>query len=324
MLRTLLLCATAGPLILSLNRIQDDPPPRRAHHSMIYDESRGAVLMMGGSTPLDGGQRFDVFNDIWVLGDSGWRLAGRSGEPMSSFALAFDSDRKEILSFGGYTGQAVGVMRRLEGNQWTILARYPEMPVAEAGFVYDAKRKKFVSFGGSSGPAVMYDKTMEYDGTGWTTIEVAGPSARQAHAMVYDGRRGKTVLFGGMARAPQGQRPPSLGDTWEYDGQTWVKREVDGPSARHAAGIAYDSKRGLVILFGGAGENGFQRDTWSWDGTSWKQLATGGPEARAMGYLAYDKKRDRVVLFGGRKGWPNGDLSDTWEWDGKNWIQRAR
>ena len=83
--------------------------------------------------------------------------------------------------------------------------------------------------------------------------------------------------------------------------------------------VAYDSKRGLVILFGGLGNDGFLGDTWSWDGTKWTRLAETGPEPRGMGYLAYDKRRDRVVLFGGRKGYPDGDLNDTWEWDGTRW-----
>jgi len=122
-----------------------------------------------------------------------------------------------------------------------------------------------------------------------------------------------------MGSAPRGTRPPLLGDTWEFDGTAWRKVEVVGPSARSAAGIAYDSKRGLAILFGGMDADGFKGDTWSWNGREWKLLSAEGPEARAMGYITYDQSRDRIVLFGGRKGYPNGDLADTWEWDGVKW-----
>jgi hypothetical protein len=86
-----------------------------------------------------------------------------------------------------------------------------------------------------------------------------------------------------------------------------VQKQVAGPDPRNGAGAAYDSKRGLVILFGGAGADGFTEDTWSWDRTTWKKLADTGSEPRAMGYLEYDSNRDGVVLFGGRKGWPDGD-----------------
>jgi hypothetical protein len=78
------------------------------------------------------------------------------------------------------------------------------------------------------------------------------------------------------------------------------------------AGVAYDSKRGQVIIFGGVGSDGFLGDTWSWNGSEWRKLAETGPEPRGMGYLAYDQQRDRVVCFGGRKRWPDGDLNDTW------------
>ena len=89
-------------------------------------------------------------------------------------------------------------------------------------------------------------------------------------------------------------------------------------------GYPAETKRRLMILYGGVGRDGMLSDTWSWDGREWKRLADTGPEARAMGYLAYDRHRDRIVLFGGRrKGWPNGDADDTWEWDGTRWSRVA-
>ena len=39
---------------------------------------------------------------------------------------------------------------------------------------------------------------------------------------------------------------------------------------------AYAQARGLVILFGGAGNDSLRGDTWSWDGTEWRRLATTG------------------------------------------------
>lgn len=162
--------------------------------------------------------------------------------------------------------------------------------------------------------------TWEFDGSAWSKVATSGPAARQAHAMVFDSKRNRSVLFGGMgSSAAPGQRPPLLGDTWELDGKSWKRIAIDGPSARNSPGVAYDSRRGRVILFGGSDSTGFKGDTWAYDGTAWTKLAETGPEPRVMGYVAYDKKRDRVVLFGGRKGWPDGDLNDTWEFDGTSW-----
>ena len=230
------------------------------------------------------------------------------------------------MSFGGYSNrQPRGDLRVLESDAWRTLGVRPQ-PVSEAGFVYDTRRNRFVAFGGSAGSGQAVGDTWEYDGTAWTKLNVTSPPARQGHIMVFDERRGRTVVFWGSGSATPSSRPPGFGDIWEFDGERWTQVDIPGgPSPRGAAGVAYDSRRGHVILFGGSGANGFLADTWAYDGRSWRQLAEAspnGPAPRAMGYLAYDKKRDRVVLFGGRKGWPN-DLNDTWEWDGAIWKRVA-
>lgn len=299
-------------------------PPRRAHHALAYDANRQRVLLTGGSTPTDGGRNFTFFNDLWEFDGTRWSALPSSGERLSGMRLAFDSKLGRLFSFGGFQGSgSVADLRVLEDNAWQTLGRHPAMAAAEPGFVYNATRGRFVAFGGSAGRGQVHGDTWEYDGTHWTKFAGSSPPARQSPAMVYDAKRGRTVLFGGLG-AGGGQRPPSLGDTWEFDGKAWTQRQGSGPSARHDPGVTYDTKRGLVILFGGAGRDGFKGDTWSWDGSEWKRLATTGPAPRAMGYLAYDQHRDRVVLFGGRKGYPNGDLNDTWEWDGTTWKRVSR
>jgi hypothetical protein len=298
---------------------QSTLPPLRAHHSLVYDEANKRVMLWGGSTPLEGGRSFAFFNDFWGFDGQRWQAINASGEKRSGARLAYDSKRNRIVSFGGYNGRSLPDFRTFDGTDWLTVSQHPETGAAEPGFVFDSQRDRFVMFGGSAGRGTALGETWEFDNTSWHKVTVPGPSPRQAHVMVYDEKRGRTVLFGGMGSGSPGQPPPTLGDTWEYDGSAWVQKQVTGPSPRNSAGAAYDSRRGLVILFGGAGADGFVGDTWSWDGTTWKKLADIGPAPRAMGYLAYDKSRDRVVLFGGRKGWPDGDLNDTWEWDGAAW-----
>ncbi len=303
--------------------ISQTTPPARAHHAMVYDEDRQRVLMTGGSTPVDQGRNFVFFNDAWTFDGSRWAPLERSGDRMSGMRLAFEAPAKRVISFGGYNGAALAELRWFENGAWRTIGRNADMPAAEPGFVYDARRNNFVAFGGSASQAQVHSDTWIFDGRAWTKLAIPGPSARQALAMTYDERRGRTVLFGGMGKAPAGQAPPPLGDTWEFDGSAWTQSSAAGPSPRHSAGIAYDSKRGLTLLFGGLDSTGFRGDTWAWDGSAWKLLATDGPPARAMGYLAYDRRRDRVVLFGGRMGYPNGDMNDTWEWDGERWRRAA-
>jgi len=311
-------------LVLSASMLRaQDAPPRRAHHAMVYDEGRKRILMTAGSTPVDGGRSFTFFNDLWEFDGTRWTSLPPSGASLSGIGLAYDSKSNRVLSFGGYNGQSIADLRVLEPAGWRVLGSLTANPAAEAGFVYDVKHDRFIAFGGSAGPGQAHSRTWSLNGTTWTEINGQGPPARQGHAMVYDERRGRVVVFGGAGAGQPGTRPPTLDDTWELDGTEWIHREVRGakPSARAGAGAAYDSRRGRLILFGGADSAGFVGDTWAWDGASWTKLSSTGPEPRVMGYMAYDKARDRIVLFGGRKGYPDGDLNDTWEFDGTRWIR---
>jgi hypothetical protein len=297
-------------------------PPRRAHHALAYDEARERVVLTGGSTPTEGGEASEFFNDLWEYDGAARTSLEPSGARLSGMRLAYDRRQQRLFSFGGFDGAEVADLRVLEGGSWRTVSVLAGMPAAEGGFAYDSRRERFVLFGGSPGGGQAHADTWEYDGSAWTRFAGAGPPARLAHAMAFDERRGRVVVFGGSGLGAPGQPRPTLDDTWEYDGQAWTQWQGGDahPSARTSAGITYDSRRGLVIVFGGIRRGTLLGDTWSWDGAEWKELSTSGPEPRAMGYLAYDRRRDRVVLFGGRKqGHPHGDLSDTWEWDGTDW-----
>lgn len=107
-----------------------------------------------------------------------------------------------------------------------------------------------------------------------------------------------------------------------YDVIVWRKVQAEGrhPGTRISPGYCFDSKRNLLIIFGGISGGDLMNDLWAWDGTVWKQLSAEGPPKRTTGYMAYDKQRDKLVMFGGRTGWPN-DANDTWEWDGREWTE---
>jgi hypothetical protein len=119
------------------------------------------------------------------------------------------------------------------------------------------------------------------------------------------------VLFGGFGFNG------CLGDTWEWDGTTWIDR-TSGPRpvARESHAMAYDSARGRVVLFGGYSIYGnILADTWEWDGSTWVQRTPArNPVARYGHAMAYDCARRRVVLFGADS------IDSTWEWDGGTWV----
>ena len=97
------------------------------------------------------------------------------------------------------------------------------------------------------------------------------------------------------------------------------------PMARAYHAMAYDTSRGVVVMFGGRGENDWYlyNDTWEYDGINWIQCSPANrPTARREHTMVYDSVRGVIVLFGGLD--VNGTiLDDTWEYDGTHWVQRS-
>jgi hypothetical protein len=139
--------------------------------------------------------------------------------------------------------------------------------------------------------------------------------------MVYDSVRKVVLLFGGDTNRGQ------LNDTWAWDGKAWKQLSPSGPPARGLPKMAFDTKRGVAVMFGGAvGEGRLMQDTWEWNGKAWQQLSNKGPEGRFLHAISYDEKRGKTVLFGGNCASPpspNALDAGTWEWDGKTWTRVA-
>src|SRR5262249_24561623 len=118
-------------------------------------------------------------------------------------------------------------------------------------------------------------------------------------------------------------------DTWEWNGATWTQRPIVGV-ARFGHAMAYDSARGVTVLFGGSYDDVSDRDdlwnTFEYDGNSWTQHAVAGPSQREYLAMAYDAARGRSVVFGGQSGvafQSTGPMDDTWLWDGTSWTSKA-
>lgn len=181
-------------------------------------------------------------------------------------------------------------------------------------------------------------------GPRWVLRAPKGPPPRFGHSMVYDSLRRMTVLFGG--RTNWGGITP-FNDLWEWDGLRWIQRMENSvsngwsffpqfgwrpgtqgqPARRAHASMAYDSRRGRVVLFGGQalapdGTVFALKDLWEWDGAEWRFRGTNGPVARQFASMAYDERRGRTVLFGGQSVPSPGETVDhgwIWEWDGDRW-----
>ncbi|MEK6644660.1 MAG: kelch repeat-containing protein [Planctomycetota bacterium] len=169
-----------------------------------------------------------------------------------------------------------------------------------------------VVFGGFGSPWWL-NEVWEWDGVIWrnrTTPTI--PLGAYSGDAVFDRIRGKTVLF-------------FDGQTWEWDGIDWSLRSSTGPTHRIYSSMAYDSSRGICVLFGGYVPNnlpfGLTNETWEWNGYSWAKCnPIHRPPARQSAGMAYDELRHRMVMYGGDNNMANGGFNDTWEWDGIDWY----
>lgn len=96
--------------------------------------------------------------------------------------------------------------------------------------------------------------------------------------------------------------------------QNWVLRQVPGPSPRAGHSMAFDSARGVTVLFGGLTASGqVLQDTWEWNGAAWL-LRSPATSPGSSGRMVYDSARGVCVLL---------RSNETWEWDGTAWALRA-
>jgi hypothetical protein len=158
----------------------------------------------------------------------------------------------------------------------------------------------------------------------------ASIGVRNAHAMAYDIRGRRTLLFGGA------DDRSVRSDTWIWDHQhhDWRPHGAEGPVGRTFPAMAYDAARDEMVLFGGnrvlfgpgtPDPATFLDDTWVLQRDTWTRRDVAGPPPRAEAAMAYDVMRRRVVLFGGYAQTSTGRVryGDTWEWDGTQWTLTA-
>jgi hypothetical protein len=147
-----------------------------------------------------------------------------------------------------------------------------------------------------------------------------------AHAVgYYDSARQRPVLVGGSGQARAADRDR----VWSWTGSRWQPESDSGPQARGNAGAAYDARRNLAVVTGGArkaaNDSTFEiiADTWLGESTSWRRLAGSEIPATDHQALVYDDARGTVLMFGGiladRAVWP----SHTWELRTEGWTRIA-
>jgi len=293
-------------------------------HDMIYHEGLGKVVLINGGPETEKNSQDPI--ELWTWNGISWTMLkiDENGPRWRNFAsVTYDSDRDVLVMYGGLTSEhEYQDTWEWNGREWTKFPVEGPGVRESASMTYDAKNKKVLLFGGAQSGDMMND-LWEWNGSQWSQVATAGPTPRFPAGFVYDFANENVLLFGGHTF--DGNTFTTFGDTWIWDGKTWIQIEVDAPSARDGARTIFNPLTNNVILFGGAEITNTVKnlnDMWEWDGSLWNQLEVESPPARVHPIMAFDANRQVIVMTGGSNG-PGAILSDTWEWDGVTWTCKA-
>lgn len=249
-------------------------PPIGGTSSLVYHETRGAVLLLSpGILQWNGVD--------WVqVAPSAPTGAGRR-------SAVYDSARDRIVL------RQSNAVQEWDGVTWTqIPASGPSSTLSNFAMAYDADLQRTVLYGGRDNSSTLHDETWEWDGAAWSQPARAAPGPRARHALTFDSTRGVFVAFGGEIESSS---TTFVADTWEFDGDTWRQRDVSGPGPRRDAQMVFDRARGVCVLWGGQPMGGNSAPgPWEWDGAQWT-LAAEPPPSGVQGILYHD--RLGMVLF---------------------------
>ena len=138
----------------------------------------------------------------------------------------------------------------------------------------------------------------------WTQLNPPGSPSPRLAPLAYDAATQTVVLFGGGNIQTLVSGGIAYGDTWNWNGTTWVQAlPASSPSARTLTAMSYSPELVALVLFGGAVGGDWVNsadDTWTWNGINWTQIqpATVPPNRYAFG-MAYDPVDKVVLMFGG-------------------------
>jgi hypothetical protein len=244
-------------------------PPARDLGGAAYDTRRQVLVLYGGLSPAAPG----CSRETWEWDGARWSASSASSpQPCNHFKMTYDAARAAVLLFGGQDESA-----RLssdtwawDGATWRRVAEIGPQGRAHFGLVFDRIHGQVSLYGGYDG--AVYEDFWSWDGQDWTALDFPGPGPRSHLGMAFDDQAGTLAIFGGATSAST--MSSLTDDLWVLDNGHWSRTGLPGPSARGSPGMAYDSARKRIVLYGGFDETGgVLYDTWEWDGRAWSCAA---------------------------------------------------
>jgi cysteine-rich repeat protein len=276
--------------------------PRR----LVYDGTHDRVTLINRrDDPLQ--------TTVWTLSGAQWvqlPLSGTAPSMSIGAALADDTARGVLVLVTGSTSPgSTALTYEIDGSRWTNVSP-PHWPpvVPGSGMACNPLTGEALLVGGLGSD----HHAWRFSGNHWwrqrlppTILDVS------LSPLVFDRQRQRWVRFGGYY--PDNHLSAQ---TQEYDGSTWtVVETTHAPTARSHHGLAYDERRGVVVLYGGSEGGLADGDTWEYDGTDWTAVTpVSSPPSCYRPALTFDRGRGVVVAL---------ILDQTWEYNGVTWRRNA-
>jgi MYXO-CTERM domain-containing protein len=301
-----------------------------------FDEDRKIFVMFGGvAMPATGKSKGTLILSQetleWNPANGRWHNRTGTGtmpDARSGAALAYDSDRKKFVLFGGLDETGYHLEDTWEWDPgtgvWTPVMNAGPHPSARFrhSMVYQQSSKKVLLFGGGyydeegQQVALSLGETWEWDPAtkSWTLYPESGtaPSARHDVGLVWDTVRAKVVLFAGFQKDMIDVDGIPKQDVWEWDpvSHAWAERTVVGtkPSVRYGHATAFAGTTGRLYVFGGwdIATGGALNDLWGWNSATgeWKEILGSRskddlPTPRMYASSFFDDSHERLYLLGG-------------------------
>jgi hypothetical protein len=317
-------------------------PRARSSHALGYLPETDQVILFGGEH--NAGGLATMSGETWSWDGSDWRELSPPGAPPArrAHALGYDAGRGELLLFGGQDGSAPAFddlwsfrASALAPALWELVdpgsaaacAGDSPSPCGRRGHGLSHDGQFLLLLGGGpTGAGTALADFWSWD-DGWSRVPAPspadcqselGPCARAEHGFACDPPASAEVapactLFGGASAGGT-----ILGDTWSWDGESWLLRRTSGPvpAPRANASFTEDLRRRRAVLFGGRNTRVDFDDSWEWDGSAWLDVSplpgAARPLARSAHAAAYAEQRAEGVLFGGARQLQR--FGDTWVW----------
>ena len=309
-------------------------PPARSAHSMVYDSTRGRIIVFGGRKEATVVRvRFGIHGDTWAWQDGDWQDLAPGNAPEARFytGMAYDRDRDRVVLYGGYhyatDGKTLVPLTdtwEYDGDNWSRVADNGPV-LTKPLLVFDAVRHETLMLGTNADAAVqMYRWNPGASRWDAVTPALLPPCVADAQ-LVYQAHNQRPIVAGGICSGVGVNEEP-----YEWDGANWVKivspkfattiRKID-------AAMTYDTVAKQVVRFGGQNPVSGIHDsfTGTYRNRLWHQATSlANPRARSMPLFRRDPDRELVWMYGGLNEYSSGQfveyLDELWSYRNGTWT----